>query len=136
MSDSRYQPHLGDKVRYIGTLLLTLVLVGCAVRKPAIKPGHDLAHPALTPLGKAFCKAGVLKVFNSYGWHNCKNEEPVPTNQPTPHACVNVKIPASIGKRSDGKYISMPERIETQCVVTDAGPSDGSLVEKVRNDAS
>jgi hypothetical protein len=47
----------------------------CAARKPAIRPGHDFEHPALTPIGKPLCKAGLLKLFGSYGWNNCKNEK-------------------------------------------------------------
>jgi len=58
-------------------LCIAIWLSGCAVRKPAIKPGHDPAHPALTPVGKVTCHTGLLKAFGSYGWKNCKNEEPV-----------------------------------------------------------
>jgi hypothetical protein len=57
-------------------LVLSLLLCGCAVRKPAIRPGHDQEHPALTPLGKATCKTGLLKLFGSYGPRNCKNAKP------------------------------------------------------------
>lgn len=77
MSD--YRVELADelplelRLRGLTLVLACCLLVGCAARKPAIKPGHDAAHPALTPVGKVVCKTGVLKLFNSYGWRNCKN---------------------------------------------------------------
>ena len=71
-----------NHARLVRLALLMLLLGGCASRHvAAVPPGHDAAHPALTPVGKGLCHAGVLKLFGSYGWRNCKNEEPKDFNQ-------------------------------------------------------
>ena len=72
-----------NHARLVRLALLVMLLGGCASRHvAAVPPGHDAQHPALTPVGKGLCRAGVLKVFGSYGWRNCKNEEPKPEVKP------------------------------------------------------
>lgn len=63
-----YAPWIGVSDRWVPDPRMPMI---CLDRRP----GSSQTYVALTPLGKGLCHAGVLKLFGSYSWKNCKNEE-------------------------------------------------------------